>query len=78
MPMKKRLWHLVVLTGVLLVAIYATNQGLAIALLTPSSVQGSQLESLAVTAWSYMMASVVLIIFDVWLLLRTIRRLNQA
>jgi hypothetical protein len=71
------LWRLVVLIGLLLLAIYAANQGLAIALLTPPSVQESQLEVLVVKAWGYLIVSAILFVFDVGLLVQTIRRINQ-
>lgn len=72
------LWRLVVLTGLFLVAIFAANQALAIALLAPLPERASQLESLAVKAWGYLIVSAVLFVFDLWLLVRTVKHVNRT
>ena len=72
------LWRLVVLIGLFAAAIFAANQALAIALLTPPSESASQLDSLTVKAWGYLIVSAALFVFDLWLLVRTIKHVNRT
>ena len=69
-------WRAVVWLGLFLMAIFAANQALTIALLTPPSVGATHLNSLAVRAWGYLIVSATLFVFDFWLLVRTIRKVN--
>jgi hypothetical protein len=73
------LWRVVVLTGTFFIALYMTNQALAIALLTPPPPnEASYPTALVVKVWGYLVISVVLFVFDVWLLVRTIREVNRT
>ena len=75
---KFALWRLVALTALFLAAIFAVNQALAIALLAPPSVSASQLDSLTVKAWGYLIVSAALFVFSLWLLVRTIKEINHT
>ena len=71
--------RVMVLIGLFLVAGYAANQALAIALLTPPPSDGaSHPTALVVKAWGYSIVSVVLFVFDLWLLVRTIKQVNRS
>lgn len=69
--------RLMLLAGLFLVAVLAANQGLAIALLTPPP-PASYPVALSVKAWSYLILSMALFVFDVWLLVKTIKRVNRT
>ncbi len=72
------IWRLLALIVLFLVASYAANQALAIALLTPLHDHVPQPDSLAIKAWSYLVVSVVLFACGVWLLVRTITHVNRT
>jgi len=72
------LLRLMVLIGIFLIASYVANQALAIALLTPPSEEASQLNSLTIRAWGYLIVSAILFVFGFWLLMRTIRQVNRT
>jgi hypothetical protein len=71
--------RVVVLIGLFLVAGYAVNQALAIALLTPPPPDGAPYPTtVVVKAWSYLSVSMFLFVFDIWLVVRTIKQVNRA
>jgi hypothetical protein len=73
------LWRVVALIVIFLIVVYLTNQALAIALLTPPLPKGeSYPTALVVKVWAYLIISIVLVVFDVWLLVRTIKQVNRT
>lgn len=73
------LGRVMVLVGLFLVAIYAANQGLAIALLTPPPPDGATYPNdLVAKVWGYLIIALVLFVIDVWLLVRTIKQINRT
>ena len=75
---KFALWRLVAMIGLLLLAILAGGQGLTLAWLSAFPANASRLDSLSIQSWSYLILSAVLFVFDVRLLVRTIRQANQT
>ena len=72
------LWRLVALIGLFVAAIYAAGQSLAIASLSPFTEEAAQRDSIALKASSYLIVSAVLFVFDLWMLVQTIRRINHT
>ena len=72
------LWRLVVLIGLFSVAIYAATTAITVAWLSAFPENTSRLDSLTIKFWSYAVVSAVLLVFDLWLLVRTIRQINRT
>ena len=67
-------WQLVILiVGVLVAAILAAGQAITLAWLSAFPERASQLKSLEIKFWSYVVISAVLVVIDLGLLIRLVR-----
>jgi hypothetical protein len=72
------LWRLVVLIGLFLVAIYAAASAITVIWLSAFPENISRLDALTIKFWSYAVVSAALFVFDLWLLVRTIKHVNRT
>jgi membrane protein implicated in regulation of membrane protease activity len=69
---------MVVLIGLFLLALLAGGQAFTLVWLSAFPANSSRLDSLSIQFWSYAIISVALFVFDVWLLVRTIKQINRT
>lgn len=70
-------WRLLVLIGLFVLALWAGGQALTLAWLSAFPANASRLDSLTIKFWSYVVVAIILLVFDVWLLVGTIKHINR-
>ena len=70
-------WRLVVLIGLFLLALWAGGQAITLAWLSAFPANASRIDSLTIRFWSYAVVAIILFVFDLWLLVGTIKHINR-